>query len=91
MTGVLTLALSACTPETVSPAALTDASQIYANDCASCHAPDRTGDHGKDITPGKLTDFTTNDLTAFVTDHKTGKNLTAEQIAILADWLKTTP
>lgn len=29
--------------------------------------------------------------TALISHHKTGRNLTAEQVSILADWLKTTP
>lgn len=90
MAGILTLILSACVPETVSPTTLTDAAQIYANDCAGCHAPDRTGDRGPDITMGTLAD-TANELSAFINGHKTGKNLTTEQVVILGNWLKTTP
>lgn len=79
---------AACTPETVSPTGLADAGLIFSNDCASCHASDRTGDHGPDIRPASLKDYSQTSLAAFLGDHKTAKNLTAEQRAILAEWLK---
>lgn len=81
--------LSACVPETVSPAELTSASQIFANDCASCHGSNRAGDRGPDITPSALTDFSSASLAGFLTDHKTAKNLTSAQVSLLADWLKS--
>ncbi|AKG53032.1 hypothetical protein DGWBC_0345 [Dehalogenimonas sp. WBC-2] len=82
--------LAACTPDTVSPPDLADAAHVYSNDCASCHREDRTGDHGKNITQPELSDFTEASLEAFLLDHKTAKNLTPEQVAIMANWLKTT-
>ena len=81
--------LSSCTPETLSPAELTSAAQIFTNDCASCHGADRTGDRGPDITGSELTDFTNTSLIAFLAGHKTAKKLTPAQVSILADWLQS--
>ncbi|APV43380.1 hypothetical protein Dform_00014 [Dehalogenimonas formicexedens] len=80
--------VTACVPKTVSPADLTDAGQIFSNDCASCHKSDRTGGHGPNITAPELKDFTQASLAAFLVDHKTAKNLTTEQQGVLAEWLK---
>ncbi|APV44495.1 hypothetical protein Dform_01162 [Dehalogenimonas formicexedens] len=79
---------TSCTPKTISPTDLSDASQIFSNDCASCHGQDRTGGHGPDITPSSLVDLSQSSLAAFLTDHKTAGKLTAEQQSILAAWLK---
>jgi cytochrome c553 len=84
----LSCLLASCSPETASSTSLTDAAQIYANDCASCHAADRTGDRGPNIKASALTEITESSLAAFLTDHKTAKNLTPAQRSIMAAWLK---
>jgi mono/diheme cytochrome c family protein len=86
---MLTSLVTSCTPKTVSPTDLSDAAQIFSNDCASCHKSDRTGGHGPNIQNKSLTEYSETSLAAFLSDHKTAKNLTPAQQSILAEWLKT--
>jgi mono/diheme cytochrome c family protein len=81
--------VTSCTPKTVSPTDLSDAAQIFSNDCASCHKSDRTGGHGPNIQNKSLTEYSETSLAVFLSDHKTAKNLTPAQRSIMAEWLKT--
>jgi mono/diheme cytochrome c family protein len=71
---------------------VTDPAQIYAANCAGCHGNDRTGGGaGPNIKAAALNSLTATDLANFIARHQTGRSLTANDVSLLANWLKSTP
>jgi mono/diheme cytochrome c family protein len=80
---------SASIPQTSS---VTDPAQIYAANCAGCHGNDRAGGGaGPNIKAAALSSLTATDLANFIARHQTGRNLGADDVSLLANWLKSTP
>jgi mono/diheme cytochrome c family protein len=71
---------------------VTDPEQIYAVNCAGCHGNDRTGGgSGPNIEAAALNNLTATDLGNFIARHQTGRKMAANDVSLLANWLKSTP
>ncbi len=90
---------SSCTSkvnnQTTTPSAeqvqASDPAVLYLNSCSVCHGPSRTGGPGgPDISPPVLAIQTVASLTMFLSGHQTAASLAPGDIALLANWLKTT-
>jgi len=68
-----------------------DPAQIYTVNCAGCHGNDRKGGVGPNVTAATLSNLTSSDLANFIGRHQTGRNLSTNDLLLLANWLKSTP
>ena len=66
--------------------------ELYKNNCARCHGDDRTGTvYGKSITStnSTITTSTLDQLATLISFHRAGLHLTPDQLAALAEFLKS--